>query len=141
VFTRRTGTVSVAALASLVIAALATDLFDATRVRGETVTLVGESEVLEAQRVRVIREREMSGRVAARVIAGTTTLAGAVDELEPILRARPGFECAWPSDPPKTFRHRVARYVCVRVSAELEHDPGRCDAVLARLETEYAALR
>ncbi|VTT99102.1 unnamed protein product [Gemmataceae bacterium] len=140
-FTRRTGTVSAAALASLVIAALATDLFDASRVRGDTVALAEEAEALEAQRVRVIREAEASGRVAARVIAGTLTLAGAVDELEPMLRERPGFESAWPNDPPGTFRRRVARYVCVRVSAELEHDPGRRDTVLARLEAECAALR
>lgn len=100
-----------------------------------------DAATLEAQRVRVLREGEASGRVAARLIAGEVSLAAAVDELEPTLRERVGFECAWPDDPPPTFRHRVARYVMTRVGAELEGDPIRRAAVLARLDAEYEALQ
>lgn len=136
---RRTGTVS--ALAFVAVAVLATEAWVGRDFQGGSRTAEDEAHLLEAQQLRLAREREASGRVAARVIAGTLPLAGAVDELEPMLRARDGFECEWIDDPPPTFRHRVARYVTVRVEAELAHDPVRRTAVLARLHAEYAALR
>ncbi len=139
---RRTGTASAAALIAVVVVAVGVDAYlgvDAARddIRGNQ----ADAAVIEAQRVRVVREGEASGRVAVRVIAGEVSLSGAVDELEPVLRERVGFECAWPDDPPPTFRHRVARYVMIRAGTELERAPARQVAVLARLDAEYAALR
>ncbi|WP_439627441.1 hypothetical protein [Gemmata sp.] len=140
---RRTGAASAAALLALglALAALGVDASLGADARDEVRRHEADASALEAQRVRALREGEASGRAAARVIAGTLPLAGAVDELEPLLRQRTGFECAWTDEPFPTFRHRVARYVVIRVAAELKHDPDRRAAVLARLDAEYATLR
>ncbi|WP_439626137.1 hypothetical protein [Gemmata sp.] len=139
--TRRTGAASAAALLGLALSALGVDACLGIDAREEVRGHENDAAALDAQRVRVLREGEASGRVADRVIAGAVPLSAAVDELEPGLRERPGFDCAWANDPPPTFRHRVARYVMIRVGTELERDPGRRDAVLARLDAEYASLR
>ncbi|VTU02699.1 unnamed protein product [Gemmataceae bacterium] len=138
---RRTGAASVAALLAVAFVTLGTDALLGIDAASDDVRRhEAEAAHFEAQRVRMIRESEASGRVAARVAAGDLTLVGAVDELEPVLRERPGFDCAWLEDPPPTFRHRVARCVLVRVAAELENEPGRRAVVLARLDADYAAL-
>ncbi|WP_439629575.1 hypothetical protein [Gemmata sp.] len=139
--TRRTGAASAAALLGLALTALGVDAGLGTDAREEVRGHEGDAAALDAQRVRGRRESEASGRVAARVIAGDVSLSAAVDELEPALRERPGFDCAWADDPPATFRHRVARYVMVRVAVELGHDPAHRAAALARLDAEYATLR
>ncbi|WP_439622368.1 hypothetical protein [Gemmata sp.] len=138
---RRTGAASAATLIAVALTALGIDASLGVDAREEVRRHEGDAAALEAQRVRVLRENEASGRVAARVIAGTLPLVGAVDELEPVLRERTGFASAWADDPPPTFRHRVARSILARVDAELAHDPARRAAVLARLDAEYAALR
>ncbi|WP_439628875.1 hypothetical protein [Gemmata sp.] len=138
---RRTGAASAAALLGIALTALGIDASLGADAREEVRGHEGDAAALDAQRVRAVREGEASGRVAARVIAGDVSLSGAVDELEPVLRERTGFGSAWADDPPPTFRHRVARYVTIRVAVELAHDPAREAAVLARLDAEYAALR
>lgn len=134
----RTGAASAVALLAIAVVALGADAYlgidDARR-------HAGDAAVFEAQRIRVQREAEASGRVAARVIAGDLSLAAAVDELEPVLRERSGFESAWPEATFPTFRHRVARYVLTRVDTELQHTPLRRAIVLTRLDAEYAAFR
>jgi hypothetical protein len=139
---RRTGTASAAALLAVVVAAVGVDAYLGVEdARDDILRHQADAAVIEAQRVRVVREGEASGRVVARLIAGEVSLAAAVGELEPALRERVGFECEWPDDPPPTFRHRVARCIRCRVAADLEHDPARQAAVLARFDVEYAGLR
>lgn len=138
---RRTGAVSAAALLGLVLAVLGSNLDLGVGAREDLRRHEADAADLEAQRVRVIRETELTARVADRVARGAIPLAAGVDELEPVHRERPGVECAWPSDPPPTFRHGVARSIIARVDGDLEADPERRTAVLARLNAEYAALR
>ncbi|WP_439622031.1 hypothetical protein [Gemmata sp.] len=151
---RRAGTVSAATLFGLVLSLVFTDLVAPRWVQavGLDVWNIGtlrdevrghdeQAAIVEAQRIRIIREAEASGRVAERLAAGKISLAAAVDELEPTLRHRVGFECAWPNDRPPTFRHAVARYAITRVEADLTPDPERQAVVVARLLAEYADLR
>ncbi|MBA4190419.1 MAG: hypothetical protein C0467_20725 [Planctomycetaceae bacterium] len=150
----RHGAVSVAALSGLVLALLGAELFappwtekygvdvwNLQAAREEARVNEEQAVVVEAQRVRILREIEVSGHTATRLIDEKITLLEAMAELEPILRNRTGFECAWPFDPPPTFRHAVARYAITRVEAELRNDPERQALVCARLRAEYAALK
>jgi hypothetical protein len=139
---RRTGTASVAVLLATDPVAVGVDaslVLDAAR--SDARQYEADAAPIEDQRTRVLRENEYAGRVAARLIAGDLSLSAAVDELEPIVRDRRGFECAWPDQSFPTFRHRVARYVLTRVAADLEHNPSRRLDVLDRLNAEYAAMR
>lgn len=151
---RRAGTVSAATLSALVLSLVCTDLLAPRWVRavGLDVWNIGalhdevrghdeQAAIVEAQRIRIIRESEASGRIAEQLAAGKLSLAEAVNELEPTLRQRVGFECAWPSDPPPTFRHAVGRYAITRVEADLTNDPDRQATVVARLKVEYDALK
>ncbi len=151
---QRAGAVSIAALSGLVLTLviahlcaprwiqhLGLDVWNFHALREEARINNEHAAVVEAQRIRILRESETSGHTASRLIEGTLTLADATDELEPILRHRAGFECAWPYDPPPTFRHGVARYAITRVEAELRDDPDRLAVVSARLKDEYDALK
>lgn len=151
--TRRTGTVSVATLSALLLTFICADLTDPQwakefgldvwnirAIQKEAQEHNEQAALVEAQRIRIIREAEASGRVAEQLMDGKITLVAAIDELEPTLRQRVGFECAWPSDPPPTFRHAVARYAITRVEVELIRNPDRQAAVVARLQGEYSQL-
>lgn len=100
-----------------------------------------EREVIEARYNQFLRERDISGQVASRLIEGTIALSDAIDALEPILIHRVGFDCSWPDSPPPTFRHAVARYTMTRVESELATNPKQLALVSHRLKTEYAAIR
>lgn len=139
--TRRHGTASAAALLALVATTLVLGTRLGTEAREKLCRHETDAQALDAQRVRVLREDDRTAWVAGRVADGTMPLAAAVDELEPIHRVRPGFECAWASDPPPTTRHRVARSVIERVATDLDGDPVRRSVVLDRLCVEYRALR
>lgn len=138
---RRTGAASAAVLFAVVVFAFGVDLCFGVAGREDLRRHEADAATLEVQRVRVIRENDLTAQVAAGVSEGSLSLAKAVDELEPVHRSRPGIECAWPSDPPPTFRHGVARSILARVDGDLEADPVRRAAVLSRLNDEYAALR
>ncbi|MCE9562795.1 MAG: hypothetical protein K8U57_12180 [Planctomycetes bacterium] len=151
---QRAGTVSVATLSGLVLTLVAAellaprwvqslglDVWNFHALREEARITREHSVAVEAERVRLRREVEASGHTANRLIDGRITLADAIDELEPILQHRVGFECAWLQDPPPTFRHSVARYIINRVEATLEAKPEQRTVVSARLKAEYDALK
>jgi len=150
----RPGTVSLAALSGLVatifvanliapvwIQSVGLDVWNLESVREESRLNEEHAVAVEAQRIRILREVQVSGHTAHRLIEGTVTLEVAVDELEPIMRNRVGFECAWPLDRPPTFRHAVARYIINRVDAELANDPEKRAGVCAQLKVAYDNLK
>ena len=151
---QRTGAVSVATLAGLLLALVFADLvapqwcqefgldvWNFRAVREDARRVEEQAVSVEAQRVRLVREIELAGQTSGRLIEAKITLAEAIDELEPVLLYRVGFECSWPLDPPPTFRHAVARYIITRVKAELATNPDKLASVSARLNAEYAALK
>jgi len=150
----RPGAVSLAALAGIVatifvadlvaprwIQQLGLDVWNFQAVREESRLNEEHAIAVEAQRIRLLREVQVTGHTANRLINETITLEEAVDELEPIMRNRVGFECAWPHDRPPTFRHAVARYVVNRVDAMLADDPEQREVICAKLKIEYDNLK
>jgi hypothetical protein len=101
-----------------------------------------QTEELRLDQERMDMSIEAGEHVAVRLVAGTMTLAQAIDELEPLLRARPGLDdihrIAYQTKSP---RQGVARYIVNRATRLLDNDPSRRAAVSARLEAEFAAVR
>jgi hypothetical protein len=84
----------------------------------------------------------MGEHLAARLADGTLTLAAAVDQLEPAMRARTGFACVCAHQyQVPTLRLGVARYAINRAERLFADDPAGWAAVSSRLEAEYAALK
>lgn len=143
---RRAGAVSIAGLLGLVLAILAAqrlglDHWNWYTARADAQRQDQEAIAIESQRIQFRREVAAADRITAKLREGQITLTQAIDELEPLMRHRVGFEHAWPYDPPPTFRHAVARYATTRVEAELANDPERRAVVCARLNAEYATLK
>jgi hypothetical protein len=119
-------------------------VWNAASVRQEFQHAERNRAVLEAQAHRFRHEKGQAAVVAARLIGGTLTLEAAVEELEPVLAARDGFDDAWRSRHGScyapTFRKAVARYAINKATALLADEPGRGAEVSARLAAEYAAL-
>jgi hypothetical protein len=88
------------------------------------------------------RQIAASEAITAALIEGELSLADATDELARVNQHRVGFHAILPLLYPEasTFRARVARYAIDRVHEQLASDPTREAAVLARLESEYAAM-
>jgi hypothetical protein len=151
---RRTGAVSAAALSGLVLTLglaqvvapewvkrVGLDVWNMPGLRADARASAKEAAELRARQEKLGQEIELSEHVAARLADGSLTLAEATDELEPILRDRPGFDAIRVAKyEAPTFRHGVARYAIMKVHALLARDPARRAAVSARLEAEYAAL-
>jgi hypothetical protein len=118
------------------------DMWNLPGLRASTQEAHEKSEELQLEQERLDRSIEAGEHVAVRLIAGTITLAQATDELEPHLRARPGFDeihkFAYQT---KTLRQGVARYVVNRATWLLDNDPSRRAAVSARLEAEFVAIQ
>ncbi len=146
--TRRAGTVWVAALCGLALGlglAHVTDparIGQARRAAGpDPATAADETAELQARREQVVREIELGNHLAARLAAGTLSLADAVGRMEPHLKARPGFDdaCRHYYRVPNA-RLGTARHLIEKVEVMLEADPDRWAAVSERLEAEYASL-
>jgi hypothetical protein len=101
-----------------------------------------EHERLQEQFDDLCKEVEAIDGLAARLAAGSLSLEAAGEQIEPILRDRPGFEDAahrYYGAP--TLRLAAARYMIARVQWYVGADPCRKAAVTERLEAEYAAMR
>jgi hypothetical protein len=152
---RRAGTVSAAALSGLALTlgfahAVAPawvrraglDLWNLPSLRGDVGEYCHEASALEQKHDRLAREIETARHAAARLIDQRLTLAEAVDELAPVLGARPAFaHAARDRFGTETFRQTVAAYVIDKAEELLEGDPGRRVEVSARLRTEFAAIK
>ena len=152
---RRTGIVSVAALAALtltvgVVHAVAPDW---SRRMGFDVWNIGEAEAEARDAAQVAhdlcrtgdligRQIEASGHVARALAAGRLTLAAAVEELARVNAARAAFlealRCTNPSA--SDDRELLAWYALKKVWIELAADPSRQAEVMARLTGEFVAL-
>jgi hypothetical protein len=96
---------------------------------------------LDEKNVQMCREREFCDYLVARLIDGTTTLAQATDELEPILRERTGFRVICESEyHVATLRQGIARCLIKHAKVALYND-SRWTSVSSRLEAEYAQLK
>lgn len=152
---RRAGTVSAAALSGLALTlgfshAVAPsrvrdaglDLWNLASIRREVRETDEQKVVLQRTQEQLAREIEMAEHFAARLADGGLTLAEVVEELTPVLAARPGFATAATERfGTPTFRHTVAAYAIDKVRQLLEVEPTRWAAVSARLDAEYAALK
>jgi hypothetical protein len=151
---RRAGTASAAALSGLVLTLglahaaapewvrqAGLDVWNAPALRDSLRAGNHRRAELLAHEERLFREIETIDHLAARLAAGSLSLAGATDAAEPILRERPSFPyTASQYYPAPTFRQSIARYLIARI--ERRHaDPARWATISARLEAEYAALR
>lgn len=152
---RRAGTVSATALTGVSLAlALAhsvapswarragLDLWNLPSLRQLARECDEEAVVAQQKRDRLMWEIEASEHAAARLVDGTLTLAGAVEELSPWLEVRSGFETgARNRFRTTTLRQSVARYAIDKARVILADEPARWAVVSARLEAEYAALK
>jgi hypothetical protein len=151
---RRTGAVSAAALSGLALtlglahaaaprwaARAGLDVWNLPELNARLREIDEETARTRSDGERLLRQIDAAGHLTARLAEGSLTLAEAADELEPLLRDRPGFEtvCAVQDGAP-TFRHGVARYAIRKALAHLAGDPTRRAATAGRLEAEYAAL-
>jgi len=104
--------------------------------------IADEAASLQARQEQLLREIELGDHMAARLAAGTLSLADAAGEMEPFLRTRAGFDtvCRHYYHVPNTHLG-TARYLIEKVRRLLEDDPSREATVTARLEAEYAALK
>lgn len=151
---RRAGAVSAAALSALALALglahvaapawvrrAGLDVWNFAALRRDVGDCRHESLALEQKHARLAREIETAQHTAARLAAGCQTLAGAVDEMAPILAARHEFaESARERFGTRTFRQTVAAYLIDKAERLLADDPGRRAAVSARLRAEFAAV-
>ena len=87
------------------------------------------------------RRREIANQLAAQLVANTTTLPAATDEVRALFADDTGFvvmfESLYPTVP--TERLRFARHVIERTKRFLTN-PAQFEAVTARLEAEYRAM-
>ena len=97
--------------------------------------------VLNEQHEQILREIEFGDYLAGRLIDGTMTLAQATDELEPILKNRPGFDitCEF-AYRVSTLRQGTARCLIIRIEGMMNMD-SRWPAISARLEAEFAGIK
>jgi hypothetical protein len=151
---RRAGVVSVIVLTGLaLIAGLANavaprwakqvglDIWNLPDLRAASLETESRRVELQEQAEQINHEIEAAEHVATRLIDATMTLSQAIDDLEPSLRNRAGFEIMRQQhNPVPTFRQAVARYAIFKVERRLQHDPSRWMPVSARLEAEYAAI-
>jgi hypothetical protein len=98
-------------------------------------------QILQDQKDQILHEIEFSEYIAGRLIDGTMTLTQATNEVEPIMRNRPGFDTTWEfAYRVHTVRQGVARYLIIRVEALMNTD-SRWPALSARLEAECATIK
>ena len=107
----------------------------------DSVAIAERAEDLNEQHLRQSTEYEFAQHLAARLAAGTLSLAEATDQMEPILCERSDFAsvCRCHYQVPNA-RLGTARYLIDKVSFLLDADASRWLAVSARLEKEYATM-
>jgi hypothetical protein len=152
---RRPGAASVAVLiglsASLVVAhAIAPDwsrragldVWNLAAVERDHRAAAEERAEVYAGAERATARRATAQQIATKLVAGTSDLPTAADELLEVFEQDRGMrfvlETQYPAAP--TERHRFARHAIDRVCRLLVDDPNHCAAVVARLEGEYRAM-
>ncbi len=123
-------------------AAMGLDVWNLPSALDQAKTIEAEREAADTKKAVMFRQFEAADHVTARLATEAMTLREAVDELEPLLRDRTGFDYVWRhkyQEP--TFQKGVARYAIIRASRILEGDPTRWAALSTRLEAEYAAIK
>lgn len=152
---RRAGTASVAALSGLVLTLglaqsaapewtrrAGLDVWNVSAARDTLLATDRDREMLQSHAEQLHQEIEFTEHTTNRLMAGTLSLAGATDLIEPILRNRPGFDTvAEIHYPAPTFRLSVAQYLVKRVEWEMPADLSERAAISTRLEMEYALLK
>jgi hypothetical protein len=153
--TLRAGTVSTIALSGLVVVfgvghtvapgwakRLGLDIWNLPSLRAAVTQVERESEEVDAKGERLLQSIEAADHIVARLVDGKLTLSQATDELEPLLRNRPGFDtvCTFYYKV-KTLREGTARYAIEHASITLEHDPTRKARVLQRLQAEFTTMK
>jgi hypothetical protein len=153
--TRRAGTATVGTLTGLGLVvglihltaprwvnSLGLDVWNLPSLREDLRVTQQEGAVVDQRRQQIRHEIELADYITDELIHGRLTLAQATDRLEPMLRNRDGFECAWKqSYRMPSFRHGVAWYAIRRVEYRLRDDPARQVKITAQLEKEFTAIQ
>jgi hypothetical protein len=101
-----------------------------------------DAAMIDEQKEQLFQEFELSDHVCNQLVAGELSLTAAVDEMEPIMRHRAGFDYAlrvWSSN--LSFRQGVARYLIRRITRVNSAQPQHLSMTQARLECEYARIK
>jgi hypothetical protein len=97
---------------------------------------------ISAHAERSARRREAANQIASQLVAGTTTLSAATDQIDQIFGGDESvattLEMTYYTVP--TQRLRLARHTIDRAKRVFEDDPARFAAVSARLEAEYREM-
>jgi hypothetical protein len=149
VLVRRAGVASVATLSGLALTILGAQLLapdQVAQLRNEVLSIQTageESRALDRRSEDMAKEFEVSDYVCELLVAGKLTLDEAVDEMEPRLHNRPGFDRTVQSIlGAESFRHAVARYLIQRVKRNLGEDADpNTQPIIHRLEEAYAHIR
>lgn len=150
---RRPGFVSAAALAGIVgvwwaahlaapeaVRAAGLDVWNASAARAELDATRVERAALDARGERIVARMAFADGLAARLLAGETSLAAAVDELAPLYDTDPAWAAELESAHPAagTARERLGRYLVNKVTWRLGAAPAGWFGL--RLAAEAAAL-
>lgn len=145
------GTVLVALSASLVLAhaiapdwsrRVGMDVWNYAALEEQYHAAADEHAEVMAHEERSTSRRAAANQVAAKLIANSTSLPAAADELAEIFREDEGMRIVLEAmhRDAHTERHVFARHAIHRVRAVLVDEPARRDAAVARLEAEYRAM-
>ncbi|HEY3789407.1 MAG TPA: hypothetical protein VGL71_11160, partial [Urbifossiella sp.] len=118
------------------------DVWDIVRLREEMQRERGRQRELGDQMEQLDSQTSASDAVADSLIEERITFSRAVAEMERITRDRPEFAqwLVFVHSDCKTHRDRIARYALGKVRVRLENDAARQEAVMQRLDSEYASL-
>jgi hypothetical protein len=118
------------------------DVWNLPNLRTASKAADDEAIELQAKEEQLRQSIEVSEHIAARLVEGAVTLAQAIDELEPLLRERPGFDYGYQTNyHVNTFRQGVARYTINRAQRMLAANPSRWATISPHLEAEFNAIQ
>lgn len=155
VLPRRTGIASIAILVGIVSAvgiahaiapewsrAAGLDVWKLTDVEADYQESVSRGEELEAIQYRLNQQITASENVVTLLIESRLPLSAASDELCQINSDRNGLvdSLIWTYPETRTVQQRFAQYAMAKARRRLADDPARLNAVMTRLEAEYAKL-
>ncbi len=118
------------------------DVWNLAAVEGDYRAAAEHRDDIMASEGQAVARRAAGNQIAAKLIAGTTTLPTAAAELLEVFQQDTGMRLVletFHSGAP-TERHLFALHGIDRVKALLCDDPAQCEAVVARLEVEYRAM-
>lgn len=118
------------------------DVWNVNEVESDYRIASEEQNAVHDQADRAAERRSAARQITTKLIAGTTSLPTATDELMAVFEQDTGVrltvETVHRGAP--TERHRFALHAIDRVRNHLADDPATCATVVARLEDEYEAM-